>query len=1207
MRWHRLGLINWGVIESGVYQFGDMTMLHGRSGIGKTTIVDAVQLVHTANIHGIASYNSAQEGATEKKRNARRTPAEYALGADDGSFARPDGSVSFVILSFEPSKDDRKKIAPLTAIVALEAALESASERRRSAVLRDMQFAIVEGTVVPPEAFQVDEQDVIPLSRLQNHLRDLYPGKVHFYKSQGAPKEFLTRLQALLSGMDVISVSEATDSARAWVKTIGYRKLSDANDLIRNEVLEELPLTKEIQLVCDALATLSEVTEEGRRLAETKKKVETIVKEGASARKNIIDFAANQYADPLRRIALIVKEESEERKKLNQYLETERTLVLDREKAKKDREARQGESDQLGQARLAIPGATHVDALEKDIERERREYAEDRRKVQRAIETLVALYTTASEIQAYRSPDLALRMGCDAVGKAMRSLRDRLAAQPLDQFRAMAFAVAPDVEDLATFCEEVDSLEKADSTLREALEGAEGFQAIAQRTIGASKDTKQKLELSIADLRRRRADILKGGADYDPIVRQMVDMLNREHPAAKPKVLCDLIEPLPGTQWMPAIEGFIGAARFNIVVAEGEESKATRKLLEHRARSNVRVVQNARVIKESASARVDRRSIVHELVFKHPTAESFMRLNYGNALKFDSDKELEYGVRGVTVEGLATQGYTLYPCRLPPELLVFGEAARRDSLQNLKSQQERLQSEADAIDRDRLWIQAITQKLRLVERFDGASAAMRAMVQSLRNEASLRERFESLDLTELRDIDERVTAKRSEIKALDEQLSKISDDLIDVGSHLKASQDRLNELVTKSDREAQRKIAAEEVLYLVRDADPAIEPSEIYNRAEELADRTTDPEQTQGRVSGAVGNYIQARARFAAALLDYNASVLARPSEIIRYDEASLDAKDAKSVAQSYSAVVVSLNVAEAILRRYDHIEIENNQQKLEQARKSFNSTLVTSLCSTVKDRIDRGLDQINRINDRLAQVKFGGDWFEIKPENAKNFWHYYEFFNAVSKVADVLDREDLFTTSRVEQKHKDTLYEFVRLLQAKNAEQAQKELVLISDYRNYRDYDMLRHTRNGQSMRISDWGQRGSGGQLETAGYVLRFTVLTNKLKHFDRRPAHMRSVILDEAFQAMDEERTRAMIRFVRDDLNLQLVLAMPLPKVPQFLDEFDTEFGFSQISAPGNGELNYASAIDVRDLTEEIGPLWEEHRKTTVEKTLKSLADV
>lgn len=1204
MKWHSLGLINWGVIESGVYPIGDMTMLHGRSGIGKTTIVDALQLIHSANIHGIASYNSAQEEATTKKRNARRTPAEYALGADDGQFARPDGSVSIVILSFESSEDDRKKSKPITAIVALEAALESATQNRRSAVQRDMQYAIVEGIVVPPEAFQIREGELVALSRLQNHLRDLYPNQLHFYKSQGASREFLTRLHALLAGVESISVSEAMEAARAWVKTIGYRKLSDANDLIRNEVLEEQPLTKEIQLVCDALSTLSEVTEEGRRLTETKNKVEAIVKEGRSARRNVIDFAANQYADPLRRLALIVNEEAGERKKLAKLEVEHHDLEEARTKATNERKARVGEKELLDQTRLAIPGAAQADALKQDLEREKRDYAEGRRQVQAHIAKLTPLLALATQIQAFRPAELKLRMACDSVGKAMRPLRDRLSADPAEHFKSIAFSSNPEIAELNAFRDDLRALEKAEGELYESLNGDKGFQVIAQQTLGATNDGKIALENKIADLRRRQSDILKGGGDYDPRVRQMVDMLNREQPAAKPKVLCDLIDPLPGTEWMPAIEGFIGAARFNIVVTEGQESQATRKLLEHKAGSRVRVIQNARVSKEAASARVHAQSIVHELVFNHPMAEAFMQLNFGNALKYGSDKELEYGARGVTKEGLASQGFTLYPCRLPPEMLVFGELARRDSLQRLKGEQVQLQSQLEALDHNTAWIQSTTSKVRAIERPAGATYCLEAMVQHLRNESSIQERIASLDLTEMRAIDDRIKDKKNEIDALDETLTNVAKVLVDKGSKIQTTQNRLEQLVRDSDREDGRKGAAEKLLRIVCEADPEIEHAEIHNRAQELADRMIDPEQAQGRVSGAIGNYVSARGRFEAAVLGYNQAVVGRPAEVLRYDNALPDAKDLGSVAHSYAAVVQCLNAAEAVLRRYNDIEIEKNQLKLEQARKSFNSTLVTSLCSTVKDRVDRGLDQIHRINERLSQVKFGGDWFEIQPDNAKNFWHYYEFFNAVSGVADVLDREDLFTTSRIEQKHKDTLQAFIKLLQVKDAEHAQRELLLISDYRNYRDYDMIRHTQNGQSMRISDWGQRGSGGQLETAGYVLRFTVLTNKLKHFDRRAAHMRSVILDEAFQAMDEERTRAMIRFIRDDLKLQLVLAMPLPKVPQFLDEFDTELGFSRISAPGNGELNYATAIDVRTLTEAVAPLWEEHRKATEANALKSL---
>ena len=119
----------------------------------------------------------------------------------------------------------------------------------------------------------------------------------------------------------------------------------------------------------------------------------------------------------------------------------------------------------------------------------------------------------------------------------------------------------------------------------------------------------------------------------------------------------------------------------------------------------------------------------------------------------------------------------------------------------------------------------------------------------------------------------------------------------------------------------------------------------------------------------------------------------------------------------------------------------------------------------------------------------------------------------------------------------------------------AHRELARISDYRNYRRYEIYKHPENKQPIALSQYGT-GSGGQLETPAYIIRSAAVTSAFKFNDGK-SHMRMVMVDEAFSKMDEGRSREVIRYLTESLGLQLLFIMPTSKSGPFLDIISNQF--------------------------------------------------
>jgi hypothetical protein len=69
---------------------------------------------------------------------------------------------------------------------------------------------------------------------------------------------------------------------------------------------------------------------------------------------------------------------------------------------------------------------------------------------------------------------------------------------------------------------------------------------------------------------------------------------------------------------------------------------------------------------------------------------------------------------------------------------------------------------------------------------------------------------------------------------------------------------------------------------------------------------------------------------------------------------------------------------------------------------------------------------------------------------------------------------------------------------------------------------------------------------------------------------------------------------LRYLRDNLDLQLVSAMPTRNAGALRPEFDREYSFSRVGVDGNGELDFILEPDDRVFRKDkMRDLWEAQR--------------
>ena len=172
---------------------------------------------------------------------------------------------------------------------------------------------------------------------------------------------------------------------------------------------------------------------------------------------------------------------------------------------------------------------------------------------------------------------------------------------------------------------------------------------------------------------------------------------------------------------------------------------------------------------------------------------------------------------------------------------------------------------------------------------------------------------------------------------------------------------------------------------------------------------------------------------------------------------------------------------------------------------------------------------------------------------------------------------------------------ELLAMLLDSEGQRAQHELERISDYRNYRHYEIYKEPEGKQPIALSQYGT-GSGGQLETPAYIIRSAAVTSAFR-FNEGNSHLRMVLVDEAFSKMDETRSREVINYLTETLGLQLLFIMPSSKSGPFMDLISNQFVFSKCpTAQPVGELQTRVLVDRKVCNQDkIQQLWAKHRRT------------
>ena len=263
-------------------------------------------------------------------------------------------------------------------------------------------------------------------------------------------------------------------------------------------------------------------------------------------------------------------------------------------------------------------------------------------------------------------------------------------------------------------------------------------------------------------------------------------------------------------------------------------------------------------------------------------------------------------------------------------------------------------------------------------------------------------------------------------------------------------------------------------------------------------------------------------------------------------------------IGETFPAKIESLKDFKDLYNKTIRNTLSKYKSQLDEAENKAINGFKVDYISKIRKSIQDEHDHINKLNKVLKSKPFGtdGDVYEFIIQRNKNeqLGRFYDIFMS----NEDFEPRDLFS-NKLNKKDEEALLELFKVFTDENNNSSDKERKLkeYTDYRSFMSYDIKIRYSNNEIAYFSKVSNEKSGGETQTPFYIIiaaSFEQLFNASSQFNKRETPLGLVILDEAFNNMDEQRIEAMISYFKT-LNEQFLVVVPSQRASIMMSYFDT----------------------------------------------------
>ena len=1039
----RIKLVNWHYFGNETIDVNGSFLLSGENASGKSTILDAIQLILTTNTR---RFNPA---ANEKSKRDLKGYVRCKTGEEGNTYARKNSVISYVALEFYEESKDR--------FFVLGAKFDSPDEE---AEIRRIWFC-EEGTL-DGFSFIVDNKPATD-EQFKNNGK-----KIAYIRST---KEAKDRFKRRLGNLD-------ENFFDMIPKSLAFKPMDNVKKFITQFILPEKQI--EVDVLRENIRNLREMQE---LIKEVRKQIEHLG--------NII--AINDRMVEIKRDILVIDillKIAEIEDKKAKIEENNKSLAL------KDQELKSKTAES---------------------ERTKTYLASEQENLQ-AIRIDISNNECSKLIEKYNNELELLKTKCEYIASHVEVLQ----AQLEKAIRALKFvpSVSEDINALV-----LRNLGKANMSQAERDEIFVILNTLykkANSELNAEKAEKNlkvtTLKEELSDIKKKIDNLRKNKITYPKNTISLKEAIESEFDcrsiSADVRVFADLLE-IVKPEWQNAVEGYLNTQRFNIMVDPQYYDIAAE--VYDRMKHQIEGVTLVNTQALDLKSETDEMTLASVVSSKNRYARAYANYLMGRVVLCNEVIELKQYPIAITAGCMLYQGKGLR--KIPEDIyripyigkyaiarqLEIAEADYKTVGEQCHILEERIKEIDTALD----YIGECD--LGAIERYLSSPIELDEIKKKIQKTAAeLKDAQNDPNIIALqfkeRECLDRVNALSQKKDDLKTSIINLDRDISDLNSSINKLKAQVSEL--------------EEQIQKLSDGD---------NNAI-LAAEQKYAEHSKTKEAGTIyDNYGRRK-----AVLDNQHGKLLR--ELI-----SLQASYKEGEYGTGEEVIFAYAQEYRTLSNHNLIEYE---EKLNKAKEDCELEFRENFLARMRENIEGAQDIFKNLNKALKNIYYGNDSYKFHYSAHSRKQGLYEMITSEVNMGGFT----LFASEFEERYHSEMEDLFSKLTESD--EHGDKILSEYTDYREYMDYDIEIVSKDGKSQYFSKIYGEKSGGETQTPYYV----AIAASFAQMYSVGETIRIIMLDEAFDKMDDDRIENMMKFLRSQ-NFQIILATPPAKIETIGEYVDT----------------------------------------------------
>jgi uncharacterized protein YPO0396 len=619
------------------------------------------------------------------------------------------------------------------------------------------------------------------------------------------------------------------------------------------------------------------------------------------------------------------------------------------------------------------------------------------------------------------------------------------------------------------------------------------------------------------------------------------------------------------------------------------EDRVMALLVEHGLQKTA-ILQGRKAVADAAQLTLPETSMVHLLRFTHHLAESYFTARYGSVRLLAESDDPAMAAKGLKQNGLACLNYRVFVSSMSEGELVFGAEARRRALQAQQRQLTELTQQFDRERGERQLYQALYDAVRQMTPVDMAQG-IADFLETVSAHREIDERLKALDLTECQALDAKIGSARAALAKFSARREQIT---LDIGANTNAVEAlarKIKELDSGIEDRQRHMANGRQILDQYAAQWPEFD---LRARLDLVAANRLAAQPLLAADSDNFGARMNQGAREAEFALEaYNRMGLRGNSLKYHHFQQANMVRDGQ-MANLGTCFSLACDLARQIRGALNFLRndiLARHKEKLTEMTGRFNSTFVSHICHTLHNAVRQGKDRLESFNRKLRNHFFGEEYYQFEYQWIPEFREYYNFFKEAALINPETEHA-LFGNAALSAESQKIFDEICAKLLDDDIDRSVKDLRRISDYRNYRTYD-IKKCLPDRTISLKTYGA-GSGGQMETPSYVIRSAGLASAL-HFGEGASHLRTVMIDESFSKMDESRCKAVLDYLCGTLGLQVIFVVPTKSAGALHDHVDQVLQVTKFfQTTARGELNTNVMVTPTVLKKKpVSELWQRQR--------------